>query len=113
MTCETELGLRRENHNLTITDVSPSDRTATDGQGEADDGDRRAGRGPQREGGPHRALLQNAKGDPGRSRGRRLPQSRRELHSAAPPGLPRRGGLGGDREKARLWPGRGAYRGGS
>ncbi|PQM40227.1 putative NADH dehydrogenase [Prunus yedoensis var. nudiflora] len=50
-----------------LKDVPASDRTAINGQGEADDRDRRAGRGPQCQGGPNRAILQNPKGDPGRS----------------------------------------------
>jgi hypothetical protein len=94
-------------------DVPAGDRTATVGEGERDDGDRGAGCGAERAGGADRAVHEDAEGDPGGAAGRGLPEGRGELHHAEAQGVPGGAGLGGHREAPRLWPGRGAHRGGS
>lgn len=94
-------------------DVPAGDRTATVGEGERDDGDRGAGGGAERAGGADRAVHEDAEGDPGGAGGRGLPEGRGELHHAKAHGVPGGAGLGGHREAPRLWPGRGAHRGGS
>lgn len=82
------------------------------GEGEGNDGDRGAGGGAELPGSADLAVRADPEGDPGRAGKRGVPQGRRELHPPPPPGLPRGGGLGDNREAHRLRPGRGAYRGG-
>ena len=83
------------------------------GEGERDDWDRGSGGGSERAGGSDRFVQQDSEGDQGGAGGRGLQKGRGELHQPQAQGVPGREGLGAHREEARLWPGRGAHRGGS